>query len=130
MEQTIGWIVEFSQNFCLFAATILSYRETIAAVRTDRQRGLALGVVFGIAAAIGAMMPLSLPFGYYVDAELIPIGISGIFGGPVAIGIATAIAAIFQLCQPDPDSALDMIEPILGGVAAIGFFPVMISEPL
>ena len=122
MEQTIGWIVEFSQNLCLFAATILSYRETIAAVRTDRQRGLALGVVFGIAAAIGAMMPLSLPFGYYVDAELIPIGISGIFGGPVAIGIATAIAAIFQLCQPDPDSALDMIEPILGGVAAIGFF--------
>ncbi len=59
MELNTGWILQFLQNVCLFAAIVFCYREIIRVVRNERQRILLLGLMFGASAIVGALLPVA-----------------------------------------------------------------------
>jgi PAS domain S-box-containing protein len=121
MELNTAWILQFLQNVCLFAAIVLCYREIIRAVRNERQRTLLLGLLFGAGATLGMMLPLAVMSKHGIDAGLLPIGLSALFGGPIATLIATAIAGIFRLAS-HPDDSLHAVEVIVAGLVSIGFW--------
>jgi PAS domain S-box-containing protein len=121
MEPSTGWILQFLQNLCLFAAIVLCYREIIRAVRVERQRTLLLGLLFGTAAALSTMLPLAFLSNHGIDAGLLPIGLSALFGGPIATVIATVIAGVCRLVA-HPDDFLHAVEPIMAAFVSIGFW--------
>jgi PAS domain S-box-containing protein len=121
MELNTGWIVQFVQNICLFAAIVLAYRETIRLVRDEPRRALSLGLLFGIAAIVGVLLPVALPTGYRVDAEVLPIGLSGLFGGPLSALVAIGAADGFHLILHGAEAGEHLLEPTLAGLVGIGF---------
>jgi len=100
MELNTAWILQFLQNVCLFAAIVLCYREIIRVVRNERQRILLLGLLFGAAAIVGTMLPVALPTGHAFDAEMLPIGLSALFGGPIVALIAALIVLLGVRTRP------------------------------
>ena len=121
MELNTAWILQFLQNICLFAAIVLCYREIIHVARNERQRNLLLGFLFGTGAALGMMLPLVSMSNHGVDAGLLPIGLSALFGGPVATLIATVIAGVSRLAS-HPNDFLHAVETIVAGLVSIGFW--------
>jgi hypothetical protein len=82
MELNTGWILQFLQNVCLFAAIVLCYREIIRAALAGRQRTLLLGVLFGAAAIVGVLLPVVLLTGHDFDIEVLPIGLAACLAAP------------------------------------------------
>jgi PAS domain S-box-containing protein len=122
MLSSSGWTMQFVQTLCLFAAIVLAYRETIRLARTEKLRAIFLGLLFGIAAIIGALLPVGLPSGFYVDAEVVPLALAGLFGGPVAAIVAIASADLLQLALHGLGDIEHFLEPTLAGLAGIGLF--------
>ena len=54
------------------------------------------GLLFGGASVIGMMHPLVLGPGLIFDGRSIMIGICGLFFGPVAVGLAASLAALYR----------------------------------
>ncbi len=123
MLSSTGWILQFVQNLCLFAAIVLSYRETIRLALTERQRAALLGMLFGVGAVIGSMLPVALS-DYPIDVEVLPLALAGLFGGPVTAAIAIAIADLYQLSVNGLGEIEHVLEPTLAGLAGIGVFLV------
>jgi PAS domain S-box-containing protein len=121
MELNTGWILQFLQNVCLFAAIVLCYREIIRAVRNERQRTLLLGLLFGASAVVGAMLPVALSTGHAFDAEMLPIGLSALFGGPIVALITTLIAAAAEFALHGGDALDRILEPSVGGLLGLAF---------
>ncbi len=122
MELSTGSIVQFVQNACLFAAIVLAYRETIRIARTDRQRTLSLALLFGVAAITGVLLPVAFSTGYHVDAEVIPVGLSGLFGGPGVALVAVGIVDLFQIFVHGTGASEHLLEPTLAALAGIGAY--------
>jgi PAS domain S-box-containing protein len=120
MALNSGWILQFLQNVCLFAAIVLCYREIIRAARDAKQRTLLIGLLFGAGAVIGMMLPVVFTAGHDIDAGLLPIGLSALFGGPVAAIVTTAIAGMFQLAS-HADGLTHAAEAIAAGAVSIAF---------
>jgi len=121
MPMNSGWILQFLQNVCLFAAIVLCYREIIRAALTSRQRPLLLGGLFGAAAVVGVLLPVALPTGHDFDIEVLPLGLAALFGGPITALVATAIADLFQLAQHGFVDLEHIVEPTIGGLVGAGF---------
>jgi PAS domain S-box-containing protein len=128
MELNTGWILQFLQNVCLFAAIVLCYREIIRVVRNERQRTLLLGLLFGASAVIGAMLPVALPTGQAFDTEVLPIGVAALFGGPIAALLTTLIADAAQFAIYGSDALDHMVEPSIGGLIGLGFLIIERSQ--
>lgn len=95
---TSGMALELIKGAALLLA--LSYLETFV-WRYSRGnaalRQVCLGVLFGVICVIGMMAPLQFSSGIIFDARSVIIGVAGLFGGPVAGGIAAAIAGGYRL---------------------------------
>jgi PAS domain S-box-containing protein len=124
MELNTGWILQFLQNVCLFAAIVLCYREIIRVVRNERQRILLLGLLFGAGAIVGAILPVALPTGRAFDAGMLPIGLSALFGGPIVALITTIIADTAQLAMNGSDALNHVVEPTIAGLLGFGFLMI------
>lgn len=112
MALNTGWILQFLQNVCLFAAIVLCYREIIRAARKEWQRSLLLGLLFAAAAIVGAMLPVALSSGYALDTDVLPIGIAALFGGPMVAILATAIVDVFQFALHGGQGLGQVVEPM------------------
>ncbi|WP_284735635.1 PAS domain S-box protein [Dongia deserti] len=108
------------QNVCLFAAIVLCYRETVRAARNEWQRTILLGLLFGAGAAIGTMLPVVLAGKQAMDAGLLPIALSAVFGGPLATIITTIIAGFFRLVGHAHGYA-HVTEALVASAVGIGF---------
>lgn len=64
---------------------------------TDVQQKMGTGLVLGLASITSMLMAVELEPGLYFDLRIALIEISALFGGPVALGLTVAIAAVFRL---------------------------------
>ncbi|GAK52466.1 multi-sensor signal transduction histidine kinase [Candidatus Moduliflexus flocculans] len=55
------------------------------------------GLLFGVVAVLGMMMPLKLMPGIIFDGRSIVISVAGLFGGPLTAGIAAFICGAYRL---------------------------------
>jgi PAS domain S-box-containing protein len=120
MELNTGWILQFLQNVCLFAAIVLCYREIIRSARNERQRVLLLSLLFGAGATIGALLPVAFAADQDIDAGLLPLGLAALFGGPVAGIAASLVAGAFRFLAHD-DGFIHFAEAIVAGTISLGF---------
>jgi PAS domain S-box-containing protein len=121
MPLNSGWILQFLQNICLFAAIVLCFREIIRAALGPRQRTVLLGLLFGSAAVIGVLLPVALPTGHDFDIEVLPIGLAALFGGPTTALITIAIADAFQLFSHGGLDLVHIVEPSIAGLIGAAF---------
>ena len=69
--------------------------------RWRRSQGTVLlqGIVFGSAAVIGMLRPLSIGGGVIFDGRSVVISLCGLFFGPLAVGVAAAMAITCRIVQ-------------------------------
>ncbi|MGE4551713.1 MAG: LytS/YhcK type 5TM receptor domain-containing protein, partial [Desulfovibrionaceae bacterium] len=92
--------IDLIQNLALLVALSL-----IAGFVADRTRDrprlgvLLLGLVFGSAAVLGMLRPLTLGPGLIFDGRSVMLSLCGLFFGPAATALACAISVWFRLIQ-------------------------------
>jgi LytS/YehU family sensor histidine kinase len=66
-----------------------------------KKSGIVQSVIFGIAFAVIGFITMRLPLnvtnGLHMDARLVSVFFSGVFGGPVAALITTAVLVLYRL---------------------------------
>ncbi|HYH39123.1 MAG TPA: PAS domain S-box protein [Azospirillum sp.] len=84
----------------LLAVVSIAYTHVIRYLPAGRlERTLVLGLLFA-AGAVGSMLtPTVLAPGIFIDARSVLIGLSALFGGPVAALVAGTLAGAFRLWQ-------------------------------
>lgn len=60
-------------------------------------QAVAMGVLFGVISIVGMMMPIVVAPGVIVDARSVVLAMVGLFGGPVAAGVAALLAGAYRL---------------------------------
>ena len=89
---------ELLNNITLLITFNLIYMLIIRRWKADSLQAQALsGLLFGVVAALGMMMPLKLMPGIIFDGRSIILSIAGLFGGPLAAGIAGGICGAYRL---------------------------------
>lgn len=90
-------ILELVYKLALLVA--LSAISGFMTLRREQKLGGAIfqGLLFGMAALIGMMRPLVLGQGPIFDGRSIMISLCGLFFGPLAGGIAAAMAAVYRM---------------------------------
>jgi len=89
--------------------------------RRGLRYSLLLGLLFGTATLVGMATPVVLRPGLIFDGRSIVLGIAGLFGGPLAAGVAASIAAAYRLQIGGPGAlmgVLVILESAALGVAA------------
>jgi PAS domain S-box-containing protein len=69
------------------------------------------GVLFGAMALLSMYMPINIVPGIWIDARVILVTLAGLFGGPVAVGIAVTPVLIYRILLGG--------DGVLGGSAAV-----------
>ena len=108
---------ELINNVALLLA--LCFLQTLNARIFQNKRLLELvcsGLLFGGICVIGMMKPLTIAPGAIFDARSVVLSVAGLFGGPLVVCIAAAIAAIFRI--------------YLGGVGAVIGVSVILASTL
>lgn len=85
-------------NFALVAliVSIWTHVEAMLDRRFQQAIPVILGLVFGLGAVALMLLPIRLEGGIYVDLRIVPVVLSGVFGGPVASLIAALLAGAYR----------------------------------
>ncbi|NBC49645.1 MAG: EAL domain-containing protein [Gammaproteobacteria bacterium] len=85
------------QNASLLLALVLAYSLFIARLPSDkRSTQLLIGLLFGVAALLGMMIPVTLKPGVIFDGRTAVVSMAGLFGGLPAALLSGAIAAAYR----------------------------------
>src|SRR6056297_1250198 len=90
--------IVFVQNVALVISAVALYNLIIR--HYDERKAfyhLLSGILFGLVAIFGMMMPFTVEPGIIFDGRSIILLVAGLFGGPVVAGIAVAFAATYRL---------------------------------
>jgi PAS domain S-box-containing protein len=101
-------ILDLAERLSLLALIVVFYsviRKSGTSLPRAVQQGL-LGLAFGATALLSMLFPLPVAHGVIVDGRAVMLGLAGLFGGPIAAGVAAAIAAAYRIW--------------LGGAGALG----------
>ena len=91
-------ILELVQNVSLIALVVGGYATVKRGTRVPpRLHPLAVGLVFGVGAALAMALRIEVMPGVYVDGRNIMTSLVVVFGGPVAAGITLAITVLCRL---------------------------------
>ena len=74
------------------------------------------GLVFGVVSIIGMMTALHLAEGIFFDGRSIVISVAGVFGGPIAAGIAMVIAAVYRIILGGPGVTMGLLVIITSAI--------------
>ena len=78
------------------------------------------GLLFGGVVVVGMLRPLSLEPGVFFDGRSVLLSLCGLFFGPVAVGIAAALAAAFRLYLGGAGQVVGVL--VIAASSAVGLF--------
>ena len=89
---------ELTHNATLLLALAILYSLVIGRLRRDaRQVQFLTGVLFGVVAVIGMVVPAQVVPGVVFDGRSVVLSLGGLFGGPLAAGVAALIAGAYRV---------------------------------
>ena len=116
-------IIELIHNIALLIALSLVYQIIIGSREKELSPYHILsGFLFGGVGLISMMTPIYLTPGIIFDGRSIILGVSGLFGGPVAAGIAGTICAIYRLWLGGGGAVMGVSVIIESSVIGVIFF--------
>jgi len=87
----------------------------------DRYESLLQGFLFGSAAVIGMLVPLTLAPGLIFDGRSVVISLCGLFFGPVALVVAGGMAVTLRIVQDGPGAVMGVLVILSSGLLGIFF---------
>jgi len=122
--------IDLINNVCLLLALSMLYSFV---VRTWPQNGLqrrvAAGCLFGTVAMLGMMMPFHFAPGIFFDGRTIVISMAGLFGGPVAVTIASLPAIAYRYWLGGSGTVMGVGTIATAAVMGVGFHYVRRARP-
>lgn len=85
------------ENLGLLALLVMGYGFLVRATAGLAARGLSLGLLFALGAAIALASPHQVAPGVFVDARGVILGLAGPFAGPLAAAVAAVSASAVRL---------------------------------
>lgn len=111
--------LELIHNIALLVA--LTFVHGLLLRRLEQRRtlyALLSGLLFGGVALVGMMTPMTLQPGLIFDGRSIILTVSGMFGGPLAAAIASAMAIAYRVWLGGVGAVMGIA--VIAGTAAIG----------
>jgi len=94
--------------------------------RLDRyRRSIVLGLVMGTGAVGAMMLPFSVGPGQIVDLRSVPLGLAGLFGGPLAAVFAAVMAIAMRLSLGGAGAVPGSLQIVLAAVVGVGGYAVL-----
>jgi len=91
-------ILDIIHNLSLLTAVVLFFILVLDRWHSDPKfRAVFFGLVFGFITIIVMMDPFYIAEGLFFDGRTILLGLSGLFGGPIAATISAVIASFYRL---------------------------------
>ncbi|MEW5893884.1 MAG: EAL domain-containing protein [Pseudomonadota bacterium] len=84
-----------------------------------RASRLLVGVVFGLVVIIGMTFPLTFIEGLIFDGRSVILSLAGLFGGPLVVGIAAAMAAIYRFWIGGPGMVVGILAILAASILGI-----------
>ncbi|CAO3413824.1 ATP-binding protein [Azospirillum doebereinerae] len=114
---------DLAQNLAASAFVVLAY--TFVVRRPDgwgnRKRQGVFGLCMGLTAVFSMMHPIHIGPGIFIDARTPLVGLTALFGGPLAAAITAALAAAYRFSLGGAGMAAGMVNPALSLAAGVGF---------
>ncbi|MFA5205895.1 MAG: LytS/YhcK type 5TM receptor domain-containing protein [Lentisphaeria bacterium] len=112
-------VLTLINNLGLLVALSVLHGQLMRHSRQDRMRDqLFSGLLFGAVALVGMLTPLRLLDGVIFDGRSIILGVAGLFGGPVAAGIAALMAAAYRIWLGGAGTLMGVC--VIGEAALVG----------
>ena len=104
----------------LFLAIWATLATSLSALK-NLPRALLAGVFMGIGAVVSLLYGVNLEGGFLADLRAIPLAVAGLFGGPIAGLVATAVAAMARASMGGAGVWPGLLGIALAGACGIAF---------
>ncbi|MCG5242054.1 ATP-binding protein [Azospirillum doebereinerae] len=114
---------DLAQNLAASAFVVLAY--TFVVRRPEgwgnlKRQGV-FGLFMGLTAVFSMMHPIHIGPGIFIDARTPLVGLTALFGGPLAAVVTAALAAAYRFSLGGAGMAAGMANPALSLAAGVGF---------